>query len=260
MATGSSFASIVLPTAAVVATLLAGIVAAWAAYAVGVPRRKLLFALTLAAPVLPTGQSEASELVLQHHGTILAHPHVLKIQLLGSGSRDIPSQAFDSGKPIEIDVAIPIIAVLQVTSEPNTLIVPKTEFKGTTLKIGPSLIGKNQKVVFTLLADGARPRLTCQAALENVVIKPRQLVKMPAAEVMVTAAIAGVMAGVAIACGISSATSGTKFFRPPKGASPVTAQAVAYFSVAFAATIITIIAGLMTWVLWKRRAKSSSTL
>lgn len=209
-AASSSFSSIALPIAAVVATLVAGVVGAWAVYAVGLPRRRLLYGLTMVASVLPGGHEMLGDLKLRRDdGTVLDHPKLLRVQLLGRGSRDVPSSSFDSGKPIEMDVAVPIVTVIQVTSEPKSLLAPKTDFDGTILKVGPSLIGKKQRVTFTLLVDGENPELSCHAALENVKVQSLRLYQVPPRRVLFPLGATLALGFTSLGFGLVWATIGT---------------------------------------------------
>jgi hypothetical protein len=246
----SSFSSIALPIAAIVATLVAAILGAWVVYAVGVPRRKLLYGITKITSVLPSSRSDSNKLEVRHDATIVKDPRIIAVRLVGRGSRDVPSSLFDSGKAIEFNIGIPIIAILHVTSEPKSLVVPKAEFHGTVLKIGPSLIGKHQKISITLLADGNQPRIDCQAALENVKIKPLWGVGVPIDALLPLGASMGLFC-VVIAVGTFWALTGTRVSPIPPTVSPVMAAKTAYLSVAGSVAIVAILTGIVTWRLWK---------
>ena len=71
---------------------------------------------------------------------------------------------------------------------------------GTSLKIGPSLIGKRQHITFTLLVDGTRPCLTCQSPLIDVQVRrlrPEDL--RPVAAILPVVAISAILPAAAIA-------------------------------------------------------------
>jgi hypothetical protein len=101
-----------------------------------------------------------------HKENELQDPHVLQIRLISRSRGDIPSSAFDQGRPLILDVGIPIVA--QLSLDENLGEPPEMRIEGNTLKIGPDLIRKGKKFTFTILADGRDARLSCDAHLVNV--------------------------------------------------------------------------------------------
>ncbi|MEU5298636.1 hypothetical protein [Streptomyces umbrinus] len=110
-------------------------------------------------------------LEVRRNGNALTDPHVLEIQLLNRGRRDITSSHFDAGQPIRLDVGLPIIELLTTTSEPTSLHPPTTVIDGTALKIGPSLLARRQTVTFAVLVEGHSTQPGFQAALQDVSVK-----------------------------------------------------------------------------------------
>ncbi|WP_126637979.1 hypothetical protein [Embleya hyalina] len=94
---------------------------------------------------------------------ILVHPHVVQVRVANTGRRDILRGAFDGNQPIGIDVGEPILAVL-ATSSPCP-----SSTAGSELLIPPRLLKKDEALTFSLLVDGAAPRLVgCRAQLNDV--------------------------------------------------------------------------------------------
>ncbi|SCF23805.1 hypothetical protein GA0070558_1772 [Micromonospora haikouensis] len=124
-------------------------------------RRRLLFSMPTATPLIRTTRFSAANLEVRHDGKPLSHPHVLEIRLTCQGRHDIPSAMFDGGQPLRLDVGVPIINVLDTNSSPDTAPHPEWAADGTAITIGPSLIKKNQTITFALLVDGPDPQLTC---------------------------------------------------------------------------------------------------
>lgn len=164
---------IVLPAVGVLATILVGLVTVWVTYAVGFPRRRLLYGLPVVTPVLSVARSGGDDLQITFKDTPLDKPHVVRVHLVGQGRKDIPSTAFDSGNPLHLDINANIVKVLQITSNGQQP-VPKIAVDGSTLRIGPSLIGKRQRIEITLLVDGENPHLICQSYLENVDVREQR--------------------------------------------------------------------------------------
>src|ERR1022692_1784836 len=159
--------------AGVVVAVLAAVAVVWVTLAVGFPRRRLYFGLRASAPLLAAPAGIRGDLELRHRGTALADPRVVTVELVSRGRRDIPSEAFDSGQPLVLDVGAPIVEVLQVTSGPGILPGPRITPDGAALNIGPSLIGRRQEITINVLTDGGQPSLACHSPLIDVQVRQR---------------------------------------------------------------------------------------
>lgn len=145
------------------AAVLGTVAGVWVTLIVGFPRRRLYYWIIERGSqkgkfVIPAGAARR-ELVLK---------------LAGRCRKDIPSDAYDDRQPLTLDVDTPIVEILGVTSVPKTVPIPQIAADGTSLKIGPSLIGKRQDITIRILIDGNRDRdrrLTCQSPLIDVQIK-----------------------------------------------------------------------------------------
>jgi hypothetical protein len=151
--------------------LLAAVATVLVTYIVGFPKRRLLYGMPVVAPLLRAPAGVRQDLELLHRGEALAAPHLLEIELISRGREDTPSSAYDSAKPMRLDVGARIVEVFRTTSHPESLSVPKVIVDGRSLMIGPSLIGKQQYITFTLLVDGTQPCLTCQSPLIDVQVR-----------------------------------------------------------------------------------------
>ena len=126
------------------------------------PKRRLLYWMPDVTPLLNSGRADLShDLEVRHNGHLLSEPHVVEVELVSRGRLDIPSSAFDQGKPLRMDVNAKIIDLLKVTTMPVDRANPDFSINGSSLHVGPSLISKGQITVFSLLVDGPLPFLTC---------------------------------------------------------------------------------------------------
>jgi hypothetical protein len=173
-ATGQWYASATFwAGAGVIVAVVFGLGNLFNQYAVA-PRRKLTFGMPVDAPLVSGSDRMGPGLEVRYTGKPLTDPRILEIHLASRGSRDIPSDVFDQGRPLVLDVGIPIVTVLQSTSVPASAPVPDIETEGQTLKVGPGLIQKGQALTFTVLADGPSAQLTCQSYLINVKIREQR--------------------------------------------------------------------------------------
>ncbi|MFI0980748.1 hypothetical protein ACH4SP_27525 [Streptomyces sp. NPDC021093] len=157
----------------VLTSLLTGFLGGWATLRAANPRRQLAYWMPAATRLLHTSDV-VGDLVVTRGGQTLRHPHVLDVRLMNRGRRDVASSHFDNGMPIRLDVGAPIVEILGVTSEPDSLHTPTSAVEGTAVTITPSLIAKGQTICFSVLADGPTPRLTCQASLIDVTVQERR--------------------------------------------------------------------------------------
>lgn len=154
---------------AVTLTLLFAIVTTVRAYVYA--RRSLVYALT-AFPLISIAPGGSSELKILHGDKELHDPYILDIRLSSKARRDIPSTSFDQGKPLCIDVGVPVVAVNSVECVPESAPIPKVEVGETCVKIGPSLIRKRQTVTLAILVDGPGAQLKFESALIEVRLRP----------------------------------------------------------------------------------------
>lgn len=180
-------------TGAIVA-LLVGLAIAVVTYIVAFPKRRLLYEMTVATPLLTAPAGIRDDIELRHRGVPLTEPQLLEIQLISRGRKDIPSHSYDNGDPIILDVGVRIVEVLKTCSQPVSARPPRVSRNETSLSIGPSLISKRQEIVFTLLVDGSNPHLKCQSSLVDVEV--RQLQTEDLRPVIATLPMVGLAVGV----------------------------------------------------------------
>src|SRR6266496_1378600 len=214
--------------AGVLAAVLGTVAVVWVTFTVGFPRRRLYYGIRAAAPLLTAPPGVRSALELRHRGTpadgqagdhadtgagawqVLADPRVLTLELVSRGRKDIPSEAYDDHQPLLLNVGARIVEVLQATSRPAAQPAPRITAAGTSLRIGPSLIGSRHEITITVLTDGGEPSLACQSPLIDVQVRQRTQDRdpMPVSGVVVLVAAASV-SGVVVLVLVASAPSVT---------------------------------------------------
>jgi hypothetical protein len=159
--------------AGTVAGVLGAIAAIWVTLITGFPRRRLFYRMRAVAPLLITPANQHGDVELLYRGNRLTDPRALTIELISRGRKDIPSEAYDDGRPLHLDVGALVVEVLQVSCEPESLPVPYVSSDKTSLMIGPSLIGRRHKITLTVLTDGGPPSLSCKSSLIDVQVRRR---------------------------------------------------------------------------------------
>jgi hypothetical protein len=92
-------------------------------------------------------------------------PTIVNVSLTNAGSKDIPSEAFDDGRPIVVDIGVNILAELPATGDP--LPEGKVQISGSRLTVGPWLIRAKGWISTALMADGVPQAIQIENPLIN---------------------------------------------------------------------------------------------
>jgi hypothetical protein len=161
------------PAVGAIAVILTTAVVVWVTLRASNPKRQLLYAMPVVTPLLNSRPDPLPQQLKVSYGTTeLKFPHSVNVELTSRGRRDISRAAFD-GEPLCLDVGAPIVECLDVKTTPTDRPDPSWKIDGSKLLIGPSLIGKRQTTVFSLLVNGPSPRLSPPLqSLTDVDIRP----------------------------------------------------------------------------------------
>jgi hypothetical protein len=133
-------------------TMLGALVAAWALIAAG-PRYRLLYG--------PLRRKKLADDTWK-----------VSIYMSSRGRRDIKRDAFDEGKPVEVNIGVDIRSNIEgIWSSQQHARMVDARVDGTCLLVGPSLINRRQDLRFTVLTAAKPPKLTCTASLIDVSIR-----------------------------------------------------------------------------------------
>jgi hypothetical protein len=142
--------------------VIVGIATVWIGWLAANPTRRLFYSMPTITPLLNSGHVQGIK--VSHNEIVIKAPQVLEVVLTSQGRLDIASSAFDNNIPLQLDVNASILEILAQKSAPNSHGNPKVEIDGASLKIGPSLIGKRQRISYSLLVDGSEPTLSCASS------------------------------------------------------------------------------------------------
>lgn len=176
LASGGFYTSDIFWTGAgAVVALVVGVAGVWAALRSSNPKRRLLYSMPVATPLLNTRPDMPQDVEVRRAGKVLAFPQFVNVELTSRGRLDIDRTAFDGGKPLCFDVGAPIIECLKVSVSPSDRSVPEVKIDGAKLLVEPALIGRRETVVFSLLVDGPSPQLSLpEQSLINVDIRQKE--------------------------------------------------------------------------------------
>lgn len=148
--------------AGTIAVLITGAIATFVALWQANPVRRLECVMSSAPLLQDSAQEMPGRLQITWDGVELQDPHILEVNLISRGRRDIASEDFDQA--LEFRVGAKILAILRTASGPKSSTFRAVSFEDDLLKVGPGLIRRQQSIKFTLLAVGPEPMLSSSAA------------------------------------------------------------------------------------------------
>jgi hypothetical protein len=154
-----------------VAVALAGSIGTWLTLAFMNPRRGLRIGVRTDAPLMTAPDELRDDLRVVYREVKLTEPRVVEVQLVGRGRRDIPESLFE-GHPMRLHIGPQIVRVAAVASSESSRPRPEVVPDGTSLLIQPTVIGKRQQIIISLLVDGPKPELNCEAPFADVSVRP----------------------------------------------------------------------------------------
>lgn len=133
----------------------------------------MFYSMPVVTPLLNDRPGMPRDVEVRRAGQLLTYPQIVNIHLVSRGRRDISRDAFDGSEPLCLDVGVPIVECLQVKVSPSDRAEPLCKVDGSKLFVGPSLIGRRQTMVYSLLVDGQSPKLSRpQQSLIDVDLRP----------------------------------------------------------------------------------------
>jgi hypothetical protein len=137
------------------------------------PRRLLIYSLVSETALLASGPRHqvGPDLKVTLSERILHDPHVISLQVESRSRRDIRRTDFEDAAPLMLDLATPILSLLDLDTGGQGMPEVELEIKSTTVAIGPSLIKSGQVIKVDLLTDGP-VSVTCpHPQLADVIVK-----------------------------------------------------------------------------------------
>jgi hypothetical protein len=166
--TAGSFWAAVVGT---IGTVIVGVISTWYASRAA-PKRRLLYSISDPVPLLaPGGLPEGLE--VRRGERKLTDPRLVEVTLTSNGRQSISSELFNQGRPMLLDLGVPIVEVLKKTTRPTEQAIPDYRVSLSTLEVGPSAFAPRQQVKFSLLVEGD-PELKLVSNLPDVNVRRQQ--------------------------------------------------------------------------------------
>lgn len=158
--------------AGVIVGLLAIGATVWVTLRAANPKRRLYYWMFADTPLITRRTDLSHELTVTYGTRQLNSPHVVNVKLTSRGRRDIAREVFDGGEPLCLDIGIPIVECVKVSTWPLDRPDPTWAINDSKLLVGPSHFGRRQTTVFALLVDGESPGIAKpQQSLVDVEIR-----------------------------------------------------------------------------------------
>lgn len=191
------------PASGVIAGAIITFAATWWTLRATSSRRRLLYSMSAATPLINTRPGLPQNIEVRRADIVLTHPQVVTIELTSKGHSDITREAFDGSEPLRLDLGVPIVECLKVTTSPSDRPDPVWKTDGCVLLIGPGHIGKRQTTVFSVLVDGPSPHLSRpEQSLIDVDIDRRDLEREQRRRSLVSTAAVTLSAVLLVAFGV----------------------------------------------------------
>ncbi|MFG2060450.1 hypothetical protein ACGFIK_03420 [Micromonospora sp. NPDC048871] len=144
-------------TAGVLLATTIGTISISATYRAAVPKRRLVYGVTTNIPMLRVSDQEldGEDIRVMIGDEVLKNPTFVEVRIANYGRRDIPSQLFDKGEPLQIHLkSVLVRPVGYVCNLPNVP-TPTLTADERSVCIGPSLLAAGQIIVLRMMVDGA---------------------------------------------------------------------------------------------------------
>lgn len=166
---GEGYNGLTLALAA--AALLATVAGCWFAWRALLPsRREISITMQPPAALLARESSSVQDVQVAVDGETITQPTIARLEITNRGRHDITSANFHDGRPLRIDLGVPVVRVLEVTAAPLRGDLLRTEIDGTTLKIGPGLLSSGQQLLVQLLVSGTPQSSSGQSFLKHELV------------------------------------------------------------------------------------------
>lgn len=133
---------------------LAIVIGAVTTYRSDYPRRRLYLFVSSTTSLRHRSTSQLMGLEVHDEGHVLSDPHLMTVEVISRGRRNIPEDSFNG--PITLDFGTEIVAVIESVSvaRPETVPAPRMATTATALHIGPALLGRDHRLSYRVLVNG----------------------------------------------------------------------------------------------------------
>jgi hypothetical protein len=171
------------------------------------PGRSLLYSMPTVTALVQDQHREHARLEVSRDGNVLSDPQVVVLRLVLHGRQDVIAADFEGG-PLLLDIGVPILDLLAISCEPQDSPALPVRVDGSTVRVGPALIHRDEAVSLSVLIDGGRPSLIPPVAtLANVRLRPGDTHSNPRGEPEALVRALGLTVVVAVVVMATAATA-----------------------------------------------------
>ncbi|MEU9605444.1 hypothetical protein [Streptomyces sp. NPDC048057] len=142
--------------------VLVGVLGAWATFRSANPKLRLQW-WTVAQPPLFDSRF-GGPITVSAAGITINEPRIVQFHLTNIGRRDITSSIFHNGESLDFKFNSPIVAPLELRSEPEGTRLPDVQLPPGAegrVEVRPGHIRRGQMITVTLLLDGQDVEAAC---------------------------------------------------------------------------------------------------
>jgi hypothetical protein len=175
LASGSILPSGTFWAGAAVAIAVVGIVVAVVLWALGSPRRLLVYNLDSDTAMFSSAarQRAGAAVEVTVGGQVVVDPHVVSFRVESRSRRDVRPDDFTDARPVVFEMTAPVVKLLDSNTGGEAMPVVPVAVDGSRLTVGPGLIKSKQSIKVDLLTDGP-VTVTCpRPALVDVIVRQR---------------------------------------------------------------------------------------
>ena len=117
-------------------------------------RRRLTISALPAAPLLTSHSKGLANLQLTWNGTPLTDAHIVTFILDNYGRATIDSSSYDRGRPIRLNLGVPVVEIMKVALRPKSASEFVHDLGTNAVCLGPDVLKPSQRLVVQTLVAG----------------------------------------------------------------------------------------------------------
>lgn len=136
------------------------------------PKREFAYSVQ-AAPLVSSGAKGLEGLTVSYQGEQIDRPYLVNLEISSRGRADISSSSFDAGKPVRIDLQVPILAEIDQRATLQTVDARLELVDESLIELAPSLLPKGMTLRASYICEG-KPSPKYKIPLPDITIREGQ--------------------------------------------------------------------------------------
>lgn len=133
------------------------------------PKREFTYSVE-PAPLVNSRATGLDKLSVAYDGRTVIKPYLVTVSISSTGRADIPSANFDGGKPVRIDLQVPILAEVSQRANLDTVDGRLERAGASVIELAPTLLPKGYALRASFICEGA-PNSTFKIPLHDITLR-----------------------------------------------------------------------------------------